>query len=84
MGIDPRVDGGGGGARELASTLEGMEEARGGSLLKRTLAVIVLICVGLLALKLVAGVVIGLVTMVFYVLVAVFVLAAVVWAVRHL
>jgi hypothetical protein len=60
-----------------------MEEARP-SLLKRALSVAVLICVGLLLLKLAVGFVVGIVTTIFYVLVTVFVIAALVWAVRHI
>jgi hypothetical protein len=60
------------------------QEASSPSLIKRALAVVVLIMVGLLVLKLVAGFVVGVVVTLFYVLVAVFVVAAFVWALRHL
>ncbi len=59
------------------------QEASSPSLLKRALAVVVLIGVGLLVLKLLAGFLVGIVMTVFYVMVAVFVVAALVWALRH-
>ncbi len=61
-----------------------MQEAAKPSLLKRVLAVAVLICVGLLLLKLAAGFVVGTVITIFWILVAVFVVAALVWAIRHI
>lgn len=60
------------------------QEASSPSLIKRALAVVVLIMVGLLVLKLLAGFLVGIVMMVFYVMIAVFVVAALVWAFRHL
>jgi hypothetical protein len=61
-----------------------MQEAAKPSLLKRALAVAVLICVGLLLLKLAAGFVVGTVITIFWIFVAVFVVAALVWAIRHI
>jgi hypothetical protein len=61
-----------------------MQEAAKPSLLKRVLAVAVLICVGLLLLKLAVGFVVGTVITIFWILVAVFVVAALVWAIRHI
>ena len=60
-----------------------MEETRNPSLIKRALAVVVLIMVGLFVLKLAVGFVVGIVTTIFWILVMVFVVAALVWAVRH-
>ncbi len=60
------------------------QEASSPSLIKRALAVVVLIMVGLLVLKLLAGFLVGIVMTVFYVMIAVFVVAALVWAFRHL
>jgi len=59
------------------------QEASSPPLLKRALSVVVLIGVGLLVLKLLAGFLVGIVMTVFYVMVAVFVVAALVWALRH-
>jgi uncharacterized membrane protein YphA (DoxX/SURF4 family) len=51
---------------------------------KRVLAWVVIAVAAILALKLVAGVVIGLVTAVFSIALAVVVIAALIWAWRHL
>jgi hypothetical protein len=54
------------------------------SLGKRALAWIVVIAAALLALKLIAGAVIGLITLIFTVVVIVAIAMAVMWALRHL
>ena len=54
------------------------------SLGKRALAWIVVIAAGLLALKLIAGAVIGLITLIFTVVMIVAIGMAVMWALRHL
>lgn len=54
------------------------------SLGKRAVAWIVVIAAALLALKLIAGAVIGLITLVFTVVLIVGVVLAVMWALRHL
>jgi hypothetical protein len=61
-----------------------MQEAAKPSLVDRALAVAVLICVGLLLLKLAVGFVVGTVITIFWIFVAVFVVAALVWAIRHI
>jgi hypothetical protein len=54
------------------------------SLGKRALAWIVVIAAALLALKLIAGAVMGLITLIFTVVVVVAIAMAVMWALRHL
>ena len=62
-----------------------MEETeRRPSLVKKVLAVAVLICIALLLLKLVAGFVVGLVVTIFWIGVAVLLVGALIWALRHL
>lgn len=60
------------------------ETSRQPSLLKRVLAIAVLICVGLFVLKLLAGFVVGLVVTIFWIGVVVLLIGALVWAFKNL
>jgi hypothetical protein len=61
-----------------------MENSAGSSLGKRLLAWVVLIAVGLIALKLVVGVLVGLAAAVVTIALIVAVVMAVLWALRHI